>query len=178
MRVDSPAPGAPGIVIVGALPNGETLDAVAERYTAHGFSVVMAGVQAAVAADAGAASVRAALDLLRASCERVAVAGYGFGGAAAFLAVTQLGADAGVAFCGSGIGALLGDARSVRAPLSLHFADDDVHVPFAEVRAIKGALEGFGTVEIYRYATYDDAAATMAEWRAFAVLDTLRAVSG
>ena len=54
-------------------------------------------------------------------------------------------------FYGSGIGRHLSEAARAVKPLSLHFGDADEDVPFDEVRAIKGALEGFGTTEIYRY---------------------------
>ena len=168
----------PGVVLAGAPLPGDTFAAIEERYSLHGFALAHAAVQPALALADGVPVVRDAIAALRATCARVAVAGYGFGGAYAFLGVTQLDADAGVAFCGAGIGALLADARRVRAPLSFHFADDDAHVPFAEVRAIKGALEGFGMVEIYRYATFDAASAAAAERRAFAVLDALRGQQG
>ena len=63
--------------------------------------------------------------------------------------------------------------------MSLHFGDADERVPFEEVRAIKGALEGFGTTEIYRYPGvghgfalpgdpgYDESAARDAQRRVF-----------
>lgn len=166
----------PGIVLIGAAP------AAAERFAERGHAVR----DAAGEDDA----VRAALAALAPKCGgRVAVVGYGAGGCSAFRAVTRLGAAAGIAFHPIGIGALLGEAGLVRAPLSLHFGDADATVPPAEVRAVKGALEGFATTEIYRYPAvgqgfalesspgYEPVAASLAERRAFAFLDGLRTQS-
>jgi dienelactone hydrolase len=163
----------PGIVLAGAAP------AAVARYAARGFAV-------RVAAE-GLESVRAALGgYAVAGIERVAVVGYGAGGCSAFLAVTRLGAAAAVAFHPLGIGAYLREAALVRAPLSLHLGDADERVPLEEVRAIKGALEGFATTEIYRYAGagqgfaldgspgYDATAAALAEQRACAFLAGVR----
>jgi carboxymethylenebutenolidase len=162
----------PAIVLAGAP------DAAAARFTAHGYTVRSAG--------AGAESVREALDaFVAAGALRVAVVGYGAGGCSAFLAVTRMGAAAGVGFHPAGIGAHLREAALVRAPLSLHFGDADDSVPLAEVSAIKGALEGFATTEIYRYpgagagfaldgsAGYEPVAASLAERRALAFLAAL-----
>ncbi len=105
-------------------------------------------------------------------------------GGYAFLALTRLGADAAAAFHGTGIG-YLDEAPAAKLPLSLHFGDGDERVPFEEVRAIKGALEGFATTEIYRYpgvghgfamredTGFSEFAALQAERRVFAFLDAL-----
>jgi dienelactone hydrolase len=151
----------------------------AERFAQRGYPVL--------AADPGDDAVRAAIAALGPACGgRIAVVGYGAGGCSAYLAVTRLGAAAGIGFHPIGIGAHLREAGLVRAPLSLHFGDADARVPLAEVRAIKGALEGFATTEIYRYPAlaqgfalegdpaYDPAAAALAERRALAFLATLR----
>jgi carboxymethylenebutenolidase len=159
----------PAIVLAGAPP------AAAARYAARGYAVRVA--------ESGLESVRAELAAFAsAGIDRVAVAGYGAGGCSAFLAVTRLGAVAGVGFHPFGIGAHLREAALVRVPLSLHFGDADERVPLEEVRAIKGALEGFATTEIYRYPGaggdfaldgspgYEAAAAALAEQRALAFL--------
>lgn len=177
----------PGIVLVGV--RGAAAQATAYRFAARGFRVAVAEPSEAGDDDRQLAAVRDAMDGLAAdaACNgRVAVVGYGRGGAFAFLAATRLGAAAAVAFHGNGIGARLSEASQVRVPLSFHFGDDDHAVPTAEVRAIKGALEGFATAEIYRYPGaghgftraegpgYDAAAAELAERRAFDLLDRLR----
>jgi dienelactone hydrolase len=165
-----------GVVLAGLPAAPDAARAVADRYVARGYAVAVAAHAASGAIEDGLSAVGAAMDELRAATGgNVAVAGYEDGGRFAYLAVTRLGAAAGVAFRGIGIIDHLDESSRVRAPLSLHFADDDARLPFAGVRAIKGALEGFGTVEIYRYAAWDAQASRQAEERAFAVLDGLRA---
>jgi carboxymethylenebutenolidase len=176
---------APGIVLVG-LTAGSA--ATVERFASRGYCVVAPDVAGGPASDTGLAAVRVAIEALGTDPQcngRIAVAGYGYGGCLAFLAATRLGAAAGVAFHGIGIGSRLADAALVRVPLSFHFGDADEFVPPEEVRSIKGALEGFATTEIYRYPGagqgfalagspgYDAAAAAAAERRAFEVLDRL-----
>jgi dienelactone hydrolase len=164
-------PAGLGVVLVG-IPPGDR--GTIERYAEHGYDVLVAVVDPAADVDNSLAAVRAAMDALGSRTERVAVVGYGAGGEYAFLAVTRLGAAAAGALRGAGIGRHLDESAHVKKPLTFHFADDDEAVPFTEVRAIKGALEGFGTTEIYRYPTLDADAMLQAERRVFAVLDGLR----
>ncbi len=173
-----------GVVLVGV--PGESRSTL-ELFAGRGYDVLAADADDANV-EAGLASVRAAMETLagRATAGKIAVVGYGAGGRYAYLAVTRLGADAGAAFHGSGIGAHLDEAARARQPLTFHFGDADERVPFEEVRAIKGALEGFATTEIYRYpgarqgfalrgdASFDADAAAQAERRVFAILDALR----
>ena len=132
-------------------------------------------------------TIRAAMNALKARdpARKVAVVGYGIGGRYAFLAAARLGADAAAVFHGIGIGDYLSESAGLATPMTFHFGDADEHVPFEEVRKIKGALEGFATTEIYRYpgarqgfalygdSAYDAACAEAAERRVFAVLDSL-----
>jgi dienelactone hydrolase len=159
-----------GIVLVGV---PATDRAVREQFEARGYPILVADVDDGGDIDAVLAVVRAAMDAVAARARKVAVVGYGAGGRYAFLAVTRLGADAAAALRGTNIGVHLDESMRVKKPLSFHFADDDARVPFEEVRAIKGALEGFGTTEIYRYPTFDEAAVRQAETRVFAFLDSL-----
>ncbi|HEY5349268.1 MAG TPA: dienelactone hydrolase family protein [Candidatus Lustribacter sp.] len=176
----------PGVLLVGVPPEAR---ATIERFTARAYRVGVAGVRPDMDVERGLEVVRSARNALAAragSAAQIAVVGYGFGGRYAFLAVTRLGADAAAAFHGTGIGGHLEDAPRVKKPLTFHFGDADERVPLDEVRAIKGALEGFGTTEIYRYPGaqhgfaligapgYDEIAALQAERRVFAVLDRLR----
>jgi carboxymethylenebutenolidase len=172
-------------VVVAGLPAGSR--ATLERFAARGYDVLAVDVDEAAGIEGNLASVRWGMDALREheSAGKIAVVGYGFGGRYAFLALTRLGADAAAAFYGTGIGAHLDEAPAAKLPLSLHFGDDDERVPFEEVRAIKGALEGFATTEIYRYpgagrgfamredAGFNEFAALQAERRVFAFLDAL-----
>jgi carboxymethylenebutenolidase len=176
---------APGIVLAGVPPSA--LERVHERYAAHGFRVAVVAVDGAAGVEEGLAAVRAAVAGLRGGTQaRVAVAGYGTAGRFAYLAATRLDIDAAVAFSAAGIAAHLDEAGNLRVPLSCHFGDDDAAVGPGEVRLIKGALEGFATVDVYRYAGasggfalpgdpgYDAVAAEAAERRAFAMLEALR----
>jgi carboxymethylenebutenolidase len=115
----------------------------------------------------------------------IAVVGYCFGGEFAYLAVTRLGAAAGVAFHGVGIGKHLDEAGNVKRPLSLHFGEDDRFVPLEEVAAIEEAHRGVRGFESYRYPgakhgfaqadvpAYDEGAARLAEERALTMLARL-----
>jgi len=174
-----------GIVLAG-LPPGDR--ATLDVFAARGYDVVAAEVDGADDVERGLDAVRAGMNALaaRAAGSKIAVVGYGFGGRYAYLAVTRLGADGAAAFYGANIGRHLDEAARATKPLTLHFGDADERVPFEEVRAIKGGLEGFATTEIYRYpgvghgfarrtdAGYDETAALQAERRVFAVLDGLR----
>jgi carboxymethylenebutenolidase len=180
MSTEQQPSSALGVVLVGVAAGASS---TIERFTARGYAVFLADVKESADVERGLEAVRSAMAALGAG--KVAVVGYGFGGRYAFLAVTRLGADAAVAFHGAGIGRHLDEAPRAKKPLTFHFGDDDERVPFEEVRAIKGALEGFGTTEIYRYPgarhgfallddpNYDEAAALAAERRVFAVLDRL-----
>ena len=171
MTSEERPPAGTGVVLVGVPPGDR---AAIGRFATHGYDVVLADVDEAAGPADALAAVRAAMDALALRVEKIAVVGYGFGGRYAFLAVTRLGADAAGAVGGANIGAHLDESARVKKPLTFHFADDDEAVPFAEVRAIKGALEGFGTTEIYRYPTLDAAGLLQAERRVFAFLDGLR----
>jgi dienelactone hydrolase len=168
-----------GVVLVGLPAEPAAARAAAGRYAARGYGVAIVELAPEDDIDAGLALIDAARsELLAAGYTAIAVAGYEDGGRFAYLAVTRLAVAGAVAYRGTGIADHLDEARYVKAPLSLHFADDDPRLPLAGLRAVKGALEGFGTVEIYRYPTFDSEALKAAERRAFVVLDGLRAGQG
>jgi carboxymethylenebutenolidase len=172
-----------GVVLVGLPPGAPEI----ERYTAHGYAVLVPEVRDPADVEGTLHAVRSAMEALtaRAPARKVAVVGYGLGGRYAFLAAVRLGAAAAGVFYGSDIGGHLGEAAGLATPMTFHFGDADERVPFEEVRKIKGALEGFATTEIYRYPgarhgfalrgdpAYDAGAAEAAERRVFAVLDSL-----
>jgi carboxymethylenebutenolidase len=131
----------------------------------------------------------AALDTLRAMpvCNgKIGVVGICFGGRYAFLATARLEVGAAAAFHGTQIGASLADAPRVRAPLSLHFGEDDPITPPGEIDAIRAALRARPDAEIAVYPgathnfsipgnpAYDEDVATRAEQRTFALFERLR----
>ena len=171
MRTDDSGPPRFGLVLVGC--TAADMASWEARFAGRRFVISRVDVDAATGVDAGLAQMRSAMDAIRAdalSGARVGVAGYRDGGRFAYLAATRLGADAAVAFLGAGIAAHLDEAHRARVPMSLHFSDDDPRVPIADIRAIKGALEGIGCIDIYRYQRFDAAARELAELRAMEVL--------
>jgi len=162
-----PAAPAPGIVLLPPVFGIEpVIRALAERYAARGFTVVVpnqfrrdaepgtmerteAGRARAMAraqrvdVDTIVDDLRTTIAELRAMPEcngNVAVLGFCFGGRYAFLAAARLDVQAAGAFHPTLIGASLADAPSVRAPLSLHFGAEDPVAPMSEVDAIEAAL--------------------------------------
>ena len=171
MTSESQPRNALGVVLAGIPPGAPEV----ERFAARGYDVLALELDEAAGVELNLQAVQTAMDALvaRPAAGPTAVVGYGAGGRYAYLALTRLGADGAAAIRGTDIGRHLDEASRAKKPLSLHFSDDDERVPFAEVRAIKGALEGFATTEIYRYPVYDATAAEQAERRVFAVLDGL-----
>ena len=82
--------------------------------------------------------VRGAYDMLEAE-NRVAVLGYCWGGSVAFLANTRLGLPA-VSYYGGRTVPLLGERP--KAPLMLHFGEDDPLIPPEDVQKHRDALSG------------------------------------
>jgi carboxymethylenebutenolidase len=70
-----------------------------------------------------------ALRANRACTGRVGAIGFGVGGLLAYLAASRLPVDAAAAYHGVGIEKHLGEAKSIRCPLALHFGSDDEFVP-------------------------------------------------
>lgn len=96
-----------------------------------------------------------ALDELRAHerCNgKVAVLGFCFGGLFAFLGGTRLGADAVAAYHGTRIHTCLDEADQLTVPTSLHYGDDDPHVPMEQVEPIIAALAAKANVDVVVHA--------------------------
>jgi carboxymethylenebutenolidase len=115
-------------------------------YDRHAEAMPLIG---AIGPDAIVTDVRAVLDHLGASegiaAGRTALAGFCFGGRAAFTAATALpGLAATVVFYGPGIAAgphaVLDRAGSIDAPILLHVGADDPTIPADQVKAIDAAL--------------------------------------
>ena len=200
---------APGLLILGSIFGAtETLSETARHFELHGYltqtpDVFRAAVPGALAYDEpgrraarerrdafdlsrGLADLQTEIDTLRADpgCNgKVGVLGYGFGGRLAYLSITRLDADAAVAIEPTAMTIYLDEGSRATRPLGFHFGDDDALVPFEDVRAVKGTLEGIGTCDIYRYPhmahgfatrghkAYDADAAALVEKRALAKFD-------
>jgi len=138
--------------------------------------------------DEGISDLRATIGALKSLPEyngKFALLGYCFGGPLALMGLTRLGADAGVAFHGTGMQAYLDEFDLVSKPFSFHFGEDDPVVPLDQVELIRAALAGKDG-EIYVYdgakhgfaqiegSNWDPVAGPLAEDRAFAVLERLK----
>ena len=169
----------PGLVVIGFPPGAERAAAIA-RFSARGYVATPFDRDPGTTLDETLAALATAMAALRdepSARGRVAIAGFGDGGLFAFLAVTRLAADGAAMFRPAGIAAYLSESPFARVPMSMHFDDCDPRVPLEDVRKIKGALEGIGVIEIYRYECWDAAAERTAEERAYDVLDALAASS-
>lgn len=82
----------------------------------------------------------------------VGVMGLCFGGRYAFLAAAGRGADAAVSYHGTYIEAHLDECRHILAKTSLHFGENDPHVPMAQVERIRDAARTSPNIEIHTYA--------------------------
>lgn len=105
--------------------------------------------------DQGLVDMSDAMDELRSHdrCNgKVAVLGFCFGGLFAFLGGTRLGADAVAAYHGTRIHSYLDEADRLTVPTSLHYGDDDPHVPMEQVNPIEDALKGKDHVDVVVHA--------------------------
>jgi carboxymethylenebutenolidase len=82
---------------------------------------------------------------------RVGAIGYCMGGRMAYLAASDAGADAAVAYYGGGIHNLLERAARVRCPIQFHYAEHDDHIPLSGVEAVRQAFAP-GTADVHVYA--------------------------
>jgi carboxymethylenebutenolidase len=123
-----------------------------------------------------------ALRANRACTGRVGAIGFGVGGLLAYLAASRLPVDAAAAYHGVGIEKHLGEAKSIRCPLALHFGSDDEFVPATARAAIKQAQAENDDTEVYVYRgaghsfadrgrkTFDRSAASLAHSRTMSLL--------
>jgi carboxymethylenebutenolidase len=98
--------------------------------------------------------IRDSLQALRANraCSgKVGAIGFGMGGLLASLTAARLPVDAAVAYSGVGIEKHLGEAKSIRCPIALHFGSEDEFVPATARAAIKQAQAENDDAEVYVY---------------------------
>jgi carboxymethylenebutenolidase len=129
--------------------------------------------------------IRDTLQVLRANraCTgKVGTIGFCMGGLLAYLAASRLPLDAAAAYSGVGIEKHLGETKSIRCPIALHFGSEDEFVPATARAAIKQAQAENDDAEVYVYRgaghsfddpgrkTFDRSAASLARSRTISVL--------
>ncbi|HKF28938.1 MAG TPA: dienelactone hydrolase family protein [Candidatus Binataceae bacterium] len=129
--------------------------------------------------------IRNTLQALRANpaCTgKVGAIGFSTGGLLAYLAAARLPVDAAVAYHGVGIDKHLGEAKSIRCPIALHFGSEDEFVSPTARAAIKQVQAENDDAEVYVYRgighsfhdrgrkTFDRSAASLAHSRTISLL--------
>jgi carboxymethylenebutenolidase len=103
--------------------------------------------------DLGVADVGATVNALRqmAECDgRIAVAGYCLGGTLAYLSACRLEISGAASYYGTDIHNRLDEARKLKCPLLLHFAENDHLMQDEDVERIGAALKGLpATLHVY-----------------------------
>lgn len=110
--------------------------------------------------DKGMNDITAAVKTLRARSEvvgKVGALGFCLGGKLAYLAAARSGVDVAVGYYGVGIEQSLNEAKNIKCPLVLHFAEKDKFVPAEAVQQIRSAFKDRHDVEIYTYPGVDHA---------------------
>lgn len=108
----------------------------------------------------GVQDLQATISALRARAGvsgQVGVLGFCLGGKLAYLAACRTDCDVAIGYYGVGIEAALGEASSIRCPLTLHLAELDRFCPPAARAQIVHALQGHAKVELHVYAGVDHA---------------------
>jgi carboxymethylenebutenolidase len=98
------------------------------------------------------AAVIAQSKTLSGASGKVGVMGFCMGGLLTYLAATQRGADAAVAYYGGGTEQHLDEAAAIATPLLMHLADRDEYMPPQAQAAIQEALADNPKVTIHTYA--------------------------
>src|SRR3546814_474133 len=110
--------------------------------------------------DKGIADMKEALATLRAheACTgKAGSVGYCLGGKLAFLMATRTDSDCNVGYYGVGLGDLLGEARQIEKPLTLHIAEKDRFSSPEEITKVREALESNGKATTHLYKGQDHA---------------------
>lgn len=133
----------------------------------------------------GMADIAQTLQALRALPEckgKVGVIGYCLGGFLSYMTACRTNVDVAVCYYGVGIEKALNEAKSIKCPVLLHFAEKDQYVPPAAVQQIRDHFSGRADIDIQVYlgvdhgfnrptgVHYDKPAAGMAYSRSLAAL--------
>ncbi|TDU28026.1 carboxymethylenebutenolidase [Panacagrimonas perspica] len=128
-----------------------------------------------------------ALKLLRGLPEctgPVASMGYCMGGRLSYHLAAETDVDAAVCYYGGGIPTVLSEVPKIRAPILLHFAENDSFIPLPSVQSVRDAFAGRDNVMIEVYegvehgfncwsrSNYNQTAAALARGRTLAFLAT------
>ncbi|MBV8538809.1 MAG: dienelactone hydrolase family protein [Alphaproteobacteria bacterium] len=201
--------GGPGLVLAHEIYGATaTMRAFADLYAEEGYTVIVPdlfwrtrprielsyaaqdrdeGLKLGRALDTNQAinDLAAAREFLRAhpACKgKVGGLGFCLGGKLVALAAARGALDCAVSYYGVGLEAFIGELKAAHTPLVLHFGSEDKNVPATTVEALRTALAGEETVELYVYpgadhgfassdrATYNKPAAGLAHSRSIALL--------
>jgi len=116
--------------------------------------------------DPGIEDIQASITALRAhkACTgKVGVVGFCLGGLLAYLSAARTDADAAVGYYGVGIEGHLDEAKNIKCPTVLHFAEKDQFVPREAFEKINNHLKVFENIEVFDYRGVDHAFARQGE---------------
>jgi carboxymethylenebutenolidase len=91
------------------------------------------------------------------STGKVGVLGFCLGGKLSYLTACRVKVDASVCYYGVGIDQLLDEAKNIKCPMVMHFADKDRFVPMEAIEKVKQHLASRPEIEIYVYHGVDHA---------------------
>jgi carboxymethylenebutenolidase len=104
--------------------------------------------------DQGIEDIKAAIDAARhrlGKGTKVGAVGYCAGGRFAFLTAARSDVDASVSYYGFGIENELAEGQGIRAPLMLHYGEEDPLIPPGSVSRVRDGLSSLPHVEIHQY---------------------------
>ena len=114
----------------------------------------------------GIEDIQAAITALRshsACTGKVGVVGFCLGGLLSYLSAARTDCDAAVCYYGVGIEGHLDEAKNIRCPTVLHFAENDQFVPREAFAKINKALKAFENIDVFDYMGVDHAFAREGE---------------
>jgi carboxymethylenebutenolidase len=102
----------------------------------------------------GVQDIADAVDHLKAQDQcngKIGVIGFCYGGPYAMIGSVRLGCDAGISFHGTDMGLWFDDFEQVRAPLSIHWGDEDHVAPPEVIERFRKGTEGRDNVALHIY---------------------------